>query len=83
MNLINRIVHALTGRHTWHVQAADTDITGRTLGPWRYCPICGTTIALQAEPPADHPDSMTAELPSEQEEWLAAVDRELWAKESL
>ncbi|TYK45118.1 hypothetical protein [Actinomadura decatromicini] len=83
MNILRRLIHALTGRHPWQIQPADRDITGRVLGPWRYCPICGTTVVLLNEPPADHPESMTAELPPEQEEWLAAVDRELWAKEAV
>jgi hypothetical protein len=83
VNTINRIIHAVTGRHTWRTAPADTLPNGRTVGPWLYCPTCGHSRLLLAEPPADHPDSMTAELPPEQEEWLAAVDLELWAKEAL
>jgi hypothetical protein len=44
--------------------------------------VCGTTRDLLAEPPADHPDSMTAELDPAHEEWLAVVDAELWEKEA-
>lgn len=84
MNTINRILHALTGRHRhhWTIAQAETLPNGRTVGPWLYCTVCGATRPLQPEPPADHPESMTAELPPEQEEWLAAVDRELWTKEA-
>lgn len=82
MKILQRLTHAVAGRHPWRFQPADRDITGRVLGPWRYCPICHATVKLLTEPPADHPESMTAELPREQEEWLAAVDDELWAKEA-
>ena len=83
MILIQRLMHALTRRHPWQFQPAERDRAGHVLGPWRYCPICGATIALLTEPPADHPESMTAELPREQEEWLAALDAELDPKAAL
>src|SRR5690606_22397833 len=84
VNTIDNIKHALTGRHPTHETNAQDETlpNGRTVGPWLYCTVCGDTRPLPAEPPADHPESMPAELPPEQEEWLAAVDRELWTKEA-
>lgn len=79
MNRFRRIWFDLTGRHNhaWDVDPAETLRNGQVIGPWLWCSLCGTTRVLQAEPPADHPDSMTAELPPEQEEWLAYLDEQL------
>ncbi|MFF5261421.1 hypothetical protein ACFY4C_20960 [Actinomadura viridis] len=83
MNVWRRLVCRNLGRHAWKHQAAETAINGRVCGPWIYCAGCGITRKLQAEPPFEHPDSMTAELPAEQEEWLAAIDAALWPREAV
>lgn len=80
MNLLRRLIHAVTGRHYWQYESAEVVGSGRVYGPWIRCTVCSTTQKALDEPPADHPDSMTAELPPEQEEWLAAVDEDLWPR---
>lgn len=71
--ILGRLIHAVTGRHFWAIQEADTTVTGQRIGPWRYCRVCNETIPLLNEPPADHPDCM-APLPPEQEKQLAALE---------
>jgi hypothetical protein len=66
-------------------RCAATGIIPRTPGPaWLiamircfvpFGPVCRPTPAL---PAAGHPESMTTELPAEQEELLAALDDELF-----
>ncbi|WP_329521101.1 hypothetical protein [Spirillospora sp. NBC_01491] len=74
---LRRLIHRLTGRHAWRVQEAET-AAGRVYGPWLHCSVCGTTLVLQAEPPFEHPDSMTVELPEVDEEWLADLASRTW-----
>lgn len=81
ITFLRRRWHQIRGRHPWKYEAPLT-VEDRTYGPFLLCKPCNKALLLQAEPPFEHPDSMTVELPREQEEWLAAVDRELWAKEA-
>ena len=80
MNALRRLIHAVTGRHFWAIQEADTTITGQRIGPWRYCRVCNETIPLLNEPPADHPESMSR-LSPEQEKVLAALEA-VYAREA-
>lgn len=82
LNLIRRVVNCRRGKHAWQYAAGET-VNGRRIGPWRYCRACEFTTHLQAEPPIGHPESMTVELPPEQEAWLAALDGELWSKKAI
>lgn len=79
---VNRkaIFEVLTGEHGWEIEQ-QPDGTTRML-----CPECathdGNDVSELQDPPPSHPESMTTELPREQEEWLAAVDAELWEREA-
>lgn len=67
--------------HGWRYQPG-IQVRGETYGPYRACRHCGTNIVLAVEPPAGHPDSMTRELSRQDEEWLAALDHELFPEET-
>ena len=83
MKALRRRWHRIRGKHSWKFKetfiGADS---GDTYGPWLICNPCNEFRVLDREPPLGHPDSMTTELPRKQEEWLAAVDAELWHKET-
>ena len=44
----------------------------------RYVPFGPVLRKMPPEPPADHPESMTALLPTDEEDLLAAIDDELF-----
>lgn len=61
LNLIEdafKLPCTLLGRHKWAIEPAQT-IKGNVLGPFLACPRCCETRALDEEPPAGHPDSMS------------------------
>lgn len=82
MNTLLRLFRCHRGKHAWRVDPGET-ADGRHYGPWRVCRRCPDTTLLLDEPPLTHPESMTVKLPAAQEEWLAALDRELCPKEAV
>ena len=52
-------------------------IDGETNKYGETCARCSVVRSFDT-PPADHPECMSIELPREQEEWLAALDAELF-----
>jgi hypothetical protein len=68
--------------HLW--KAADIDPTVPSpprAAPIEMCRRCGK-VRREDTPPIDHPESMTALLGDEQENWLALVDETLFPKEA-
>jgi hypothetical protein len=81
---LSSLVCAVLG-HRWAVIPAETTTRGDTYSPYRVCARgCSThkALVLATEPPAGHPDSMTRELPREQEALLGALDAELFPQEA-
>jgi hypothetical protein len=81
VNTVRRLWHRLRDRHAWMFQPK-LGSGDRVYGPWLVCRPCNTALTLQSKPPLSHPDSMTVELPAAEEEWLAAVDEQLWPREA-
>lgn len=75
MNTINRILHTVTGRHTWHVHPGYT-YRGQAYPAFEVCDRCGTFRPIVL--PERHPESMTVELTREEEFLLAVYADELW-----
>ena len=73
-------VNCFTRDHELREEPA-IDRDGRVYGPFLVCDTCGDARLLQP-PPEDHPDSMTVELPREQEALLARYDAELFPQEA-
>lgn len=65
--------------HRWTVEPAQI-FQGAKYGPYRTCRRCDPDLRLVLldEPPLEHPDSMTVELPIGQEEWLAELADRTW-----
>lgn len=65
--------------HRWTVEPRQI-YQGAKFGPYRTCARCDPDyrLVLVEEPPLEHPDSMTVELPREQEEWLAELADRTW-----
>ncbi|TDD97687.1 hypothetical protein [Actinomadura rubrisoli] len=78
MNALRRLWHRLSGEHIWQFQPAETSGSGRRYGPWFFCSACGSTVKAINEPPSSHPESMTVELPDEDEELLAELEDATW-----
>ena len=65
--------------HRWTVEPRQIS-HGAKFGPYRVCSRCDSDyrLVLLDEPPLEHPDSMTVELPHAQEEWLAEMAHHTW-----
>lgn len=65
--------------HRWTVEPRQISY-GAKFGPYRVCSRCDSDhrLVLLEEPPLEHPDSMTVELPRGQEEWLAELADLTW-----
>ena len=77
-----RRLQGLRCKRSEHQWAATPPVIlrGAKFGPYRVCTRCDgpTRLVLLDEPPFEHPDSMTVELPREQEEWLAELADRTW-----
>lgn len=74
MNMINRLLHAVTGRHSWRVHPGYT-FHGQTYPAFEVCD-CGAFRPIVL--PDRHPESMTVELTREEEDYLGWLAYETW-----
>lgn len=69
-----QIEECVRNGHAWVPLRYELDGELREYG--QVCSCC-SVVRSHDVPPADHPESMTAELSPDQEAWLAAVDAEI------
>lgn len=70
-----RVLHALTSRHPWRVSPGCT-VHGQTLPAFEVCDQCDAFRPIVL--PDGHPESLTAELTREEEDYLGWLADQLW-----